>query len=148
MRASVTFETITPESCAQGDFADYGWLAPNEYRVSLGNAGRNYGKRVRMSQRGRYDWSLGDAVRFILGKAENVRSEVDVDIRTGEPGRSWAVRVTIEHSQEDEGCAESVGYDLFIEGLSQGTADRLEALFVAAGCRLPFARSSSLRRAS
>lgn len=148
VRASVTFETVTEESAAHGDFADHGWIAPNEYRVSLGNAGRNYGKRVRMSQRGRYDWSLADAVRFILGKAECAQSQVDVDVRTWEPGRSWTVRVTVERSQEDEGTAESVGYDLFIEGVSQGTADRLEALFVAHGCKLPFARSASFRRAS
>jgi hypothetical protein len=49
MQATITFETVTEESAEQGDFADHGWIAPNEYRVSLGNAGRNYGKRVRMS---------------------------------------------------------------------------------------------------
>jgi hypothetical protein len=69
-------------------------------------------------------------------------------VRTWEPGRSWVVQVTVERACEDESDAESVGYSLFVEGLSQGTADRLEALFVKAGCRLPFARSSSLRRAS
>lgn len=146
-RATVTFETVTSESCEQGDFADHGWIAPNEYRASLGKAGRSYGKRVRMAQRGRYDWTVGDAVRFILGKAEHVQSEVDVDLQTWKPGRSWVLTVTVERSQEDEGCAESVGYGLQIAGLSQGTADRLERLLLAAGCRRPHARASSLRRA-
>jgi len=148
MQASVTFETVTPESCEQGDFADHGWIAPNEYRVSLGKAGHAYSKRVRMAQRGRYDWRLGDAVRFILGKLSNGQSEVDVDVRTGSDRLPfiWSLRVTVERCQEDEQCNETVGYDLHLSGLSQGTADRLEALFVRAGCRLPFARSSSLRR--
>lgn len=144
--ASVTFETVTPESCEQGDFADHGWVAPNEYRVSLGcMSGKRYGKRVRMSQRGRYDWTIGDAIRFIIGKAEHVQSEVDVDICMGEPG--WRVSVTVERSQEDESCAESVGYGLRIDGVSQGTADRLERVLLNAGCRRPYARASSLRRA-
>lgn len=144
-KASVTFETVTPESCEQGDFADHGWIAPNEYRVSLGMAGNAYGKRVRMAQRGRYDWTIGDAIRFIIGKAEHVQSEVDVDICMGEPG--WRVSVTVERSQEDESCAESVGYGLRIDGVSQGTADRIERLLIEAGCRRPYARASSLRRA-
>lgn len=150
MEASITFETCTPDSLEAGDHADHGWIAPNEYRVSLGRAGRNYGKRVRMSQRGRYDWRLGDAVRFMLGKLSNGQSEVDVDVRTGFSDRLpfiWALRVTVERCQEDEQCEETVGYDLHVSGLSEGTADRLERLFHNAGCRLPYARSSSLRRA-
>ncbi len=147
MRASVTYETVTPESCEDGDFADHGWIAPNECRASLGNAGRNYGKRVRMAQRGRYDWtSLRDAVAFIVDKARYVRSQVDVDIHTWKPGRSWLITVDVERSQEDESCAETVGYRLQIEGLSQGTADRLERALLNAGCRRPFARASSMRR--
>jgi len=150
IRASVTFETVTPESCEQGDFADHGWIAPNEYRVPLGGrctSEARYSKRVRMAQRGRYDWTLGNAVRFILDKARYVQSEVDVDIRTWEPGRSWVLSVTVERSCEDESAAESVGYGLHVEGLSQGTADRLERLLIEAGCRRPYARASSLRRA-
>lgn len=146
MEASVTFETVTPESCEESDFADHGWIAPNEYRVSLGRAGRAYGKRVRMAQRGRYDWQLGSAVRFILGKLSNGQSMVDVDVRTWQPGRSWTLTVEVERCQEDEQCAESVGYTLHLSGLSQGTADRLERLFIDAGCRRPYARASSLRR--
>ena len=147
MTASVTFETVTPEPCEVGDHDDHGWIAPNEYRVSLGKAGHAYGKRVRMAQRGRYDWRLGDAVRFILGKLSNGQSEVDVDVRTWQPGRSWTLTVQVERCQEDEQCEESVGYTLHVDGLSQGTADRLERLFLAAGCRRPYARASSLRRA-
>lgn len=148
-RASVTFETVTPESAEHGDSADHGWVAPNEYRVSLGGrcTEKRYSKRVRMSQRDRYDWSIGDAVRFILGKAEYVRSVVDVDCHTWEAGRSWVVDVTVERSQEDESSAESVGYGMRITGLSQGTADRLERLLLERGCRRPYARASSLRRA-
>jgi hypothetical protein len=145
-RATVTFETVTPESCEQGDFADHGWIAPNEHRVSLGNAGRSYMKRVHIAMRGRYDWTVADAVQFILDKARYVQSEVDVDVRTWEPGRSWVLTVTVERSQDDEGDAETVGYGLQIEGLSQGTADRLERVLLAAGCRRPYARASSLRR--
>lgn len=146
-RATVTFETVTPESCEQGDFADHGWVAPNECNVSLRRGGnRAYDKRVRMAQRGRYDWAIGDAVRFILGKAEYVQSEVDVDIHTWETGRSWVVSVTVERAQEDCGRAESVGYGMRITGLSQGTADRLERLLLEAGCRRPYARASSMRR--
>jgi len=99
MQASVTFETTTPESLEDGDHDDHGWIAPNEYRVSLGKAGHAYGKRVRMAQRGRYDWKLGDAVRFILGKLSNGQSEVDVDVRTGSGDRLpfiWSLRVTVE----------------------------------------------------
>lgn len=147
MRATVTYETVTEESAQDGDLADHGWIAPNEYRVSLGNAGRNYGKRVRMAQRGRYDWTdLGDAVRFILGKAQYVRSEVDVDVHSWEPGRSWVVRVECERTQEDEATAESVGYSLHIHGLSKGSAERLERLFIDAGCRRPYARAASFRK--
>jgi hypothetical protein len=140
------FETVTEESLADGDHADHGWIAPNEYRVSLGKAGRNYGKRVRMAQRGRYDWKLGDAVRFILDKVRSVRAEVDVDVHTWQPGRSWVLTVEGERSQEDAGTAESVGYRLCVDGLSQGTADRLERLFLNAGVRRPYARASSMRR--
>jgi hypothetical protein len=144
MRATVTYETVTEESAEHGDWADYGWIAPNEYRVSLNNAGRNYGKRVRMAQRGRYDWTdLGDAIRFILEKA---RSEVDVDVHTWEPGRSWVVRVECERTVEDECRSESVGYSLHIHGLSKGSAERLERLFIDAGCRRPYARAASFRR--
>jgi hypothetical protein len=146
--ASVTFETVTPESCEQGDFANHGWVAPNEFNVSLGGrcmSEKRYAKRVRMAQRGRYDWTVGAAIRFILGKAEHVQSEVDVDICMGAPG--WRVSVTVERSQEDESRAESVGYGLRIDGVSQGTADRLERLLIEAGCRRPYARASSLRRA-
>lgn len=146
-RATVTFETVTPESAEDGDFADHGWVAPNEYNVSLRRGGsRAYDKRVRMAQRGRYDWTIGDAVRFILGKAEYVQSEVDVDLHTWEPGRAWVVSVTVERTAEDESSAESVGYGMRITGLSQGTADRLERLLIAAGCRRPYARASSMRR--
>jgi hypothetical protein len=148
--ASVTFETVTPESAEDSDFADHGWVAPNEFRTSLGGWGtteKRYAKRVRMAQRGRYDWTVGAAIRFILGKAEQVQSEVDVDVRAWEPGRSWVVTVTVERSQEDEGCDESVGYGLVITGLSQGTADRIERLLIEAGCRRPYARASSLRHA-
>lgn len=148
--ASVTFETVTPESCEQGDFDDHGWIAPNEYRVSLGGrctSEKRYSKRVRMSQRGRYDWTVAAAVRFILDKARYVQSEVNVDVQTWRPGRSWVVIVTLERSQEDESSDESVGYGLHIDGLSQGTADRLERLLHQAGCRLPHARASSFRRA-
>lgn len=149
--ATVTFETVTEESAECGDFADHGWIAPNEYRVSLGGrctTEKRYSKRVRMSQRGRYDWTIGEAVRFILDKARYVQSEVDVDVRMGCTAlRSWTLTVTVERSQEDEGCAESVGYGLHIDGLSQGTADRLERLLLEAGCRRPYARASSLRRA-
>lgn len=148
MKASITFETVTPESCEQSDFADHGWIAPNEYRASLGNAGRNYGKRVRMAQRGRYDWPLADAVRYILGKAQHVQSEVDVDVHTWQPGRSWVLTVTVERIQEDEQDSESVGYSLHVDGLSQGTADRLERLLLEAGCRRPFARASSFRQSA
>ena len=146
--ASVTFETVTPESCEQGDFADHGWIAPNEYRVSLGGrcaSEKRYAKRVRMSQRGRYDWTVGAAIRFILDKARYVQSKVDVDTCMGEPG--WRVSVTADRSQEGAGCDESVGYGLRIDGVSQGTADRIERLLIAAGCRRPYARASSLRRA-
>lgn len=148
MEASITFETVTPESCEQGDFEDHGWITPNDYRVSLGKAGRHYMKRVRMSQRGRYDWtSLRDAVEYILDKARYVQSEVDVDVHTWQPGRSWLVRVTVERSGEDEyNPSEAIGYSLHVSGLSQGSADRLERLFVNAGCRRPYARSSSMRR--
>lgn len=147
MRATVTYETVTEESAEHGDFADHGWIAPNEYRVSLGNAGRNHGKRVRMAQRGRYDWTdLGDAVRFILEKAQYVRSEVDVDVHTWEPGRSWVVRVECECTVEDERRSESVGYSLRVTGLSKGSAERLERLFIDAGCRRPYARAASFRR--
>ncbi len=145
-RATVTYETVTPESCEDGDFADHGWIAPNEYRASLGKAGRSYSKRVRMAQRGRYDWSVADAVRFILGKAEYVQSEVDVDVHTWRPGRSWLVTVRMERTQEDESSEETVAYGLQIEGLSQGSADRLERALLAAGCRRPYARASSMRR--
>lgn len=147
--ASVTFETVTPESCEQEDFADHGWIAPNEYRVSLAGWGmseRRYAKRVRMAQRGRYDWTLGDAVRFIIDKAAHVQSEVDVDVRTWEPGRSWVVTVRMDRTQEDESSDETVAYGLQITGLSQVTADRIERLLIAAGCRRPYARASSLRR--
>jgi hypothetical protein len=146
MRATVTFETVTEQSAIDGATDDNGWIAPNECRVSLGLA-RNYGKRLRMAQRGRYDWTdLGDAVRFILGKAQYVRSEVDVDVHTWEPGRSWVVRVECERTQEDEATAESVGYSLRVAGLSKGSAERLERLFIDAGCRRPHARAASFRK--
>lgn len=152
MEASITFETVTEESLEDGATEDHGWIAPNQYRVSLGLAGNDkaYRKRVRMSQRGRYDWQLGNAVRFMLGKLSNGQSEVDVDVRTGFPDKLpfiWSLRVEVERSQEDEQCAEAVGYSLHVSGLTQGTADRLERLFHEKGARLPYARSSSLRRA-
>ena len=143
---NITYECTTAESCEHGDFSDHGWVAPNEYQVSLrrGTA-RQYAKRVRMSQRGRYDWTLGEAVRFMLDKvSDGGHSEVDTDVETWKPGRSWVVRVTRERL--DDGCGEATGYDLFIKGLSRGTAARLERLFASAGCRLPYARSYSFRR--
>lgn len=147
MQATVTFETVTPGSLEQGDHDDHGWIAPNEYRVSLGKAGRNYGKRVRMAQRGRYDWtSLREAVAFIVDKARYCQSEVDVDVHSWQPGRSWLVTVTVERTAEDEyNPSDAIGYGLQVTGLSQGTADRLERALLNAGCRRPYARASSMR---
>lgn len=152
LNIQVCFETVTPESCEDGDFADHGWITQNEYRVSIGGKCRSedaYSKRVRMSQRGRYDWTkLGEAVAFILDKAENAQAEVDTDYRI-ETHRghytSWTVRVTVERRCEDECSAESVGYDLFVSGLSHGSAMRLERFLTSKGIRLPYARSCSLR---
>ena len=97
MRASVTFETVTPESCEDSDFADHGWIAPNEYRASL-------------------------------GKARRAATTVEVDCRTWEPGRGWTVRVYLERERECEQDLESVGYSLFVTGLSEGSAGRLARL--------------------
>lgn len=130
----VTYETTTEESTQAGDLDDHGFMSPSEYRVSLGNAqGKRYTKRVRAAQRGRYDWTLGDAVRFVRGKMTGSTATVNVDICMGEPG--WCLTVYVDRFQEDEGSAEAVGYGLHIEHISEGTADRLCRLFEAAGAR-------------
>lgn len=129
-KASVTFETTTNESIEHGDLADHGWVTPGLHQVSIGGrckGERAYSKRVRMAQKGRYDWPLGEAVRHFLGEADYV----SVEPHMGE--RGWRVVVRKDRVADDYG--EAVGYAVFFPHLSLGTAERLARVFINQGAR-------------
>lgn len=144
MRVSVTYSVITEASVVDGDHADHGYIHPlTEARRSYARGGKRVIERnIRMSRAGKFDWSLREAIAFIVGRSCN--SHESRWLRSD-------YRLTIiacgEYQGADEGKERmhgspvvSVNYDLHIEGVSYGTLDRLARMFARNGvyfCNVP-----------
>lgn len=128
LRINVTFETITEESARDGDTADHGWVDPRtEGRRSLCRGGKRiYERHVRMAQRGRFNWDLSAALRFIEAqRCESYEGQVD--------DRIWVRAMGEYHASQYEGL--QTNYALHIEGCSDGSMRRIERLLERAGVR-------------
>ncbi len=130
---SITFETMTPESAEQGDFANHGWVAPNETEVSLccdcrGRSLQDVARkpRIKRAQQGKFDWTLRDAVRFMLDK------------RLGSMWFSGAqddsLNVITQEDQDEYHPGNSQRWSMHVRA-SQGTLDRLARVLKGQGAR-------------
>lgn len=141
MRVSVTYSVVTESSVVDGDYADHGFIDPrSEQRRSFARGGKRAVERnIRMSQAGRFDWTLREAIEFIVGRScashESCWQRADDTL-------------TIEATGEYQGCdiermggsrVLSVSYSLHIDcerpegGVAYGTLDRLARLFASNG---------------
>lgn len=135
MRVSVTYDIVTEASAVDGDHADHGYIAPGtETRRSYARGGKRVIERnIRMSRAGRFDWTLREAIDFIVGRS----CASHETCWTGADDH-----MSIRASSEYQGCdierlggstVVSVAYDLHIAGASDGTLDRLARLFARNG---------------
>lgn len=128
----ITFELVTPASAEDGDFADHGWLAPNEQEISLvrdcrGRSLQDVARksRIRRSQAGKFDWTLRDAVRFMVGnRLDSMRFTGPQD-----DGLQVETEDTI-----DEGTGDRLRWTMHVTA-SYGTLARLARVLEGQGCR-------------
>lgn len=128
----ITFESRTTESDEQGDLADHGWTAPNEQEISLvrdcrGRSLQNVARasRIRRSQAGKFDWTLRDAVRFMVGNR--------LDSMYFGGACDEVLRVNTDDTI-DEGTGDRLRWTMHVRA-SQGTLDRLARVLEGQGCR-------------
>lgn len=147
MSVSVTYDLVTEESVQDGDTADNGYIHPTtEQRRSFSNGRRRDVERnMRLARAGKLDFpSLRAAFAFI----DNQSCAHHETCWSGNE-TTLSVRATDAYQGLDiEECGGSlvlsVSYDLHIEGVSNGTLDRLAR--VLASNRVYCANRRQLRR--
>lgn len=125
-RITVSFEEITSASAEDGDFADTGFVQPGTgaWRSLRKGGKRMYDRNVRMSQAGRFNWSLGAALRFIDAQCcESFEGQIDSYMYPSNPDRMSVRALGEYHAREYQG--RQVNYTLHIDRVSEGTIARL-----------------------
>ena len=112
MKASFTYQTVSPESAEQGDFSEHGWILPGMWKSALQDEDGHHDSVLDEARRGEFDVTdLGEIVSFAQS----------LGICTGE-GADWFYSVDDDENYE---TGEDTTYCLHLEGVTPATKTRI-----------------------
>ena len=112
MKASFTYQTVTPESAEQGDFSEHGWILPGMWKSALQDEDGHHEDVLADARRGEFDLTdLGEIVSFAQS----------LGIDTGE-GADWFYSTDPDVDLE---TGEDTTYCLHLEGVTPATKNRI-----------------------
>ena len=112
MRASFTYQTVSPESAEHGDFSEHGWILPGMWKSALQDEDGYHDSVLDEARRGEFDVTdLGEIVSFAQS----------LGICTGE-GADWLYSVDDDVDYE---TSERTQYCLHLEDVTPATKNRI-----------------------
>jgi len=112
MRASFTYETVTPESAEQGEPSEHGWILPGMWKFALQDDEGQHENVLDEARRGEFDLTdLGEIVSF----AQSLGICAD-------EGADWFYS---EYDDENYETGERTQYCLHFEDVTPATKTRI-----------------------
>ncbi len=115
-RASITYETTTPESAEHGDFAEHGWYMPGGWEYPLQDNDGHHEDVLDQARAGDFDMTIRDAIEA----AKWMGGWIDCG--------SWFSTCSPD---EDYQTGEDTYYSLHPEGVTPSTYRRIARLLGA-----------------
>lgn len=132
LSVTITYDTVSEASVVDGDHSDNGFIDPHGERRSFSNGRkRDIARNISQARRGRFEWSLLDALDFLRkqdGDREPWEAQTD--------GTRMSVRVFGEYNESDSAELQAT-YTLHLKGerVSAGTWARISRLLETKGAR-------------